>query len=140
MDGTGAAELSTGLGLNLEPGLIYAGLAGATKWPSGKPSKNTLWGRIAGMHLGRKHKFSTFRHTLGSILANSERRSTIDEDRLTTWMHEHLRVITVTHQDADTLGRLEWDVLASLDTPLNLDKVPASPIRSRITSLRKLYA
>lgn len=57
VDGAGAATLSGGLGHRLEPGLIYAGLAGATHTKSGKESSNTLWGRISGMHLGGRHEF-----------------------------------------------------------------------------------
>jgi len=45
VDQTGAKDLTRGLGLPVECGLIYAGLAGATRWPSGKRSNNTLWSR-----------------------------------------------------------------------------------------------
>jgi hypothetical protein len=65
VDLAGAGDLSAGLGLPLEPGLIYAGLAGATRWPSGRRSTNTLWSRVAGMHLGGRHEFCTFRRSLG---------------------------------------------------------------------------
>ena len=71
VDPAGAADLSAGLGSSLDPGLIYAGLAGATRWPSGRPSTNTLWARISGMHLGGSHEFSTFRRTLGAVLAKA---------------------------------------------------------------------
>ena len=64
-DQQAATDLSSGLGHKIQPGMIYAGLAGATRWPSGKPSSNTLWSRIAGMHLGKRHESSTFRRTLG---------------------------------------------------------------------------
>ncbi len=52
VDDQGAADLSGGHGYPVPGGLIYAGQAGATRWPSGKRSQNTLWGRITGMHLG----------------------------------------------------------------------------------------
>jgi hypothetical protein len=45
-DEGGAADLSRGLGLPVAAGLIYAGQAGATKWPSGTRSAGTLWDRI----------------------------------------------------------------------------------------------
>lgn len=54
VDEAGAEDLSRGLGHAIEPGLIYAGLAGATR-SGGSKSTNTLWGRIATMHLGKKH-------------------------------------------------------------------------------------
>lgn len=65
VDAEGAVDLSRGLGANVAPGLIYAGLAGATRSRSGRKSKNTLWGRIKSMHLGGRHEFSTFRLSLG---------------------------------------------------------------------------
>jgi hypothetical protein len=42
VDAAGAADLSRGLQLPVHAGLIYAGLAGATRWPSGNHSTNTL--------------------------------------------------------------------------------------------------
>jgi hypothetical protein len=66
-----AAEGESGLGRAIAPGLIYAGLAGATRSRSGRKSTNTLWDRIRGMHLGGRHEFSTFRLGLGAILANA---------------------------------------------------------------------
>lgn len=140
IDPVGAADLSAGLGLRLAPGLIYAGLAGATRWPSGRPSTNTLWSRISGMHLGGRHEFSTFRRTLGSILATARREQQIDEARLTTWMHEHLKVIAVPFEDADTLGRLESDVLRRLDPPLNLQGMALTATRRRLKELRRPHA
>jgi hypothetical protein len=82
VDAAGAASLSRGLGLAVHMGLVYAGLARATRWPSGKPSTNTLWSRIAGMHLGGNHEFSTFRRALGAVLANATDNDGIDETAL----------------------------------------------------------
>ena len=42
VDDAGAADLSRGLDLPLEAGRIYAGQAGATKWPSGRAVDDTL--------------------------------------------------------------------------------------------------
>ena len=80
VDEEGAEDLSRGLGLEVKPGLIYAGLAGATRWPSGLRSNNTLWLRVMTMHLGGNHEFSTFRRTLGAIVAHSDGVTQIDED------------------------------------------------------------
>ncbi|KGN37505.1 DUF6884 domain-containing protein [Knoellia subterranea] len=138
VDAEGATDLSHGLGQHVEPGLIYAGLAGATR-RSGAPSSNTLWGRIATMHLGKKQQFSTLRRSLGSILAHADGVAAIDEIRLTAWMLDHLRVITVPTADADTLDELETVILSELDPPLNLAKVPRTPLRVRLSELRKQY-
>jgi len=139
VDLAGAATLSAGLGHQIAPGLIYAGLAGATHTRSGKESSNTLWGRIHSMHLGGRHEFSTFRRSLGSILANDLLWPRIDEAALTAWMYEHLRVVAVPVADADTLDDLETTVLAELDPPLNLMKMPKTPVRRRLSELRRQY-
>jgi hypothetical protein len=140
VDPVGAATLTAGLGHRIEPGLIYAGLAGATHTRSGKESGNTLWGRIRSMHLGGRHEFSTFRRSLGSILASALLAPGIDEAALTAWMFEHLRVVAVPVADADTLDALETTVLTELDPPLNLMKMPKTPVRMRLSELRHQYA
>lgn len=137
-DEDGAADISDGLGLRVEPGLIYAGLAGATRWPSGRRSANTLWLRITTMHLGGNHEFSTFRRTLGAILASAAGSTRVDEVGLTEWMSRYLRVVTVPFDDRDELGRLEQRVLSILDPPLNLKGMAASPVRKRLRELRKM--
>jgi hypothetical protein len=139
VDSSGALDLGRGLGTTVDPGLIYAGLAGATRSRSGRKSKNTLWGRIKTMHLGGRHEFSTFRLSLGSVLAEADGRHEIDESRLTDWMHDHLRLIPVPVSDADTLGEVETAVLTALDPPLNLDKVGRNRLRRRLSELRKQY-
>jgi GIY-YIG catalytic domain len=140
VDQAGAADLTEGLGHDVAPGLIYAGLAGATRSRSGRQSKNTVWGRIRGMHLGGRHEFPTFRLSLGSILASARAEAEINEDRLTEWMHEHLRLVALAVEDADALDGLETAVLADLNPPLNLDKMPPSPVRNRLTELRRQYS
>jgi hypothetical protein len=139
VDEVGAADLSKGLRQTVQAGLIYAGLAGATRSRSGRKSKNTLWGRIKTMHLGGRHQFSTFRLSLGSILAEARGDDEIDEAALTAWMHAHLRLVAVPVADADTLGDVETDVLGELNPPLNLDKVKRDPLRVQLSALRKKY-
>lgn len=136
IDETGAHELSEVLEVPLEAGLLYAGLAGATRWPSGRRSSNTLWLRIVTMHLGGRHEFSTFRRSLGA-LRTALTDSPVDEDELTRWMHEHLRVVLVPFTDADRLGEVESQVLDGLDPPLNLKGVAATALRMRLKQLRR---
>jgi hypothetical protein len=119
---------------------VYAGLAGATRWPSGKRSDNTLWDRITKMHLGSRRQMSTLRLTFGSILAAANAWPEIDESALTAWMREHLRVVLVPYADADGLGRMEKDVLERLDPPLNLMGMPTTELRRALTRLRSTYS
>jgi len=139
VDAQGAEDLRSGLGQPVRAGLIYAGLAGATRSRSGRKSKNTLWGRIKTMHLGGRHEFSTFRLSLGSVLAEARGETEIDEVALTTWMHDHLGLVTVPVADADSLGDVETGVLAALNPPLNLDKVKRDPLRAQLSALRKKH-
>jgi len=138
VDDVGAADLTRGLGHPVQAGLIYAGLAGATR-SGGSSSSNTLWGRIATMHLGKRHEFSTLRRSLGSILAIAHAQPAIDEVQLTQWMHAHLRVAAIPVADVETLDALETQLLAQLDPPLNLAKVKRTPLRQRLSELRKQY-
>jgi hypothetical protein len=140
VDEAGADDLATGLGHRVEAGLVYAGLAGATRWPSGRRSKNTLWTRITGMHLGGNHEMSTLRRTFGSILAEGRGWARIDENSLTRWMGEHLRAVLVPYADADGLGQMEKDVLERLDPPLNLMGMPKTELRAALTRLRSTYS
>jgi hypothetical protein len=139
VDEVGASQLSEGLELPVSAGLIYAGLAGATRWPSGKQSENTLWSRISGMHLGGRHELSTLRTTLGSILARGNDSPVIDEGALTEWMMKRLKVIAAPCADADSLGRLEDGVLMTIDPPFNLKGMAGTPLRLRIKELRRLH-
>lgn len=139
VDESGARDLSEGLGHDIEPGLIYAGLAGATR-SGGALSSNTLWGRIATMHLGKRRDLSTLRLSLFSVLAETLGAQAVTETELTRWMHAHLQVIAVPVTDADSLGAVESAVLAELDPPLNLAKMPKTARRVRLSELRKKHA
>lgn len=105
-------------------GLIYAGQAGATRWPSGKRPGSTLWSRITGMHLAVAAEFSTFRRTLAAILNPLLAMSGEDDPQLSAWMSAHLRVIAVPVPDPDQLGRIET-------APRRRARYGARPCRSR---------
>jgi hypothetical protein len=136
VDADGASDLSLGLGHHVAPGLIYAGQAGATRWPSGRRSRNTLRDRLIGMHLAGNVEFSTFRRTLWAVLEISLGLTAKVEHALTDWMTAHLRVIAVPVPDGDALGRIEAAVLNELDPPLNLAGQPLSDIRETLRRLR----
>jgi hypothetical protein len=133
VDQAGAHDLSAGLGHRVAPGLVYAGRAGGVR-TSGKASANTLWGRIAEMHLGGSRQFSTFRLTLAAALSPLE-GSVLGEPAVTAWMHQHLRVAVLPlPPEAVSVG--EEELLRLADPPLNLRDVPATELRRTLSRRR----
>ena len=124
---------------------IYAGQAGATRWPSGAPTSNTLGKRIGQMHLGGKVRMSTFRWTLAAILFErldvQVRASMViapaSEEALSEWMGRHLSVAVHAHDDRGSLEGLEQQLLELFDPPLNLRHMQPTPLRQRLTELRR---
>jgi hypothetical protein len=143
-DAAGAHDLGKALEVEFPPGRIYAGLTGATKWPSGKVGKMSLRQRIGGSHLAGTIYGSTFRQTLAAILrqplqlqlAAPGRLERNSELELSAWMRQHLQIAVYPFADRDVLANLEHEVLAALDPPLNLDGMPSTPLRVRIRALR----
>jgi hypothetical protein len=130
--------------MSIRPGRIYAGLTGATKWPSGTTGKNTLRQRIRGNHIRGRIQGSTFRLTLAAILraeldlqkGGRKKLEARSEATLTDWIRAHLSVAVYRCSSPDALADIERNVLAVLDPPLNLDKVKPTPTRERLQLLR----
>ncbi len=137
IDESGARDLSAGLGLPVPAGLVYAGQAGATRWPSGQPSTNTLWTRLTKMHARGRAEFSTFRRTLAAVLREPLGLTSEDDPRLDEWIDEQLSVVALPMTDAGALAGLEDDVLEELDPPLNLQGMRPTPVRARLSELRR---
>lgn len=143
----GALQLSEGLGTEIGPGLIYAGQAGATSWPSGKRYRQTLLGRIGKNHITGAIRHSTLRRTLAGCLAMALDLVLLDgakptlafdgERRLTEWIRAHLGVVMFPFDNRDCLKNLEKRVLESLDPPLNLDGMKDTPARASLRLLRR---
>lgn len=141
VDVAGAAQIAAGLGSVVQPGLIYAGQAGASR------STATLGSRIRGNHLGVSIYASTLRLTLAAVLRTplalepvGGRRMTRDgEVRLTAWMRQHLEVSAVAYPDRVELDACETAVLDLLDPPLNLAKRPRTSARQLLSHLRRVY-
>lgn len=125
--------------------LIYAGQAGATRWPSGTTSTATLATRIRGNHINGNASSSTFRLTISAGLLDPLRLTVAQPGRLTSesnravseWVKAHLRVAVVACDDRDRLGKIESAVLEVLDPPLNLDGRPATESRAVLSALRR---
>lgn len=135
VDRGGAVELSRGLGHEVAAGLVYVGQAGATRWPSGTASGSTLRKRLSAQHVRGRRSVSTFRRTLGAVL-DLARGTPITRPELTVWIHEHLAVVPMVVEDAETLGELEEQVVRQLQPPLNLDHAGPSDVRARLRELR----
>jgi len=144
-DGQARQLLAAGLEVDVLPPLLYAGQAGATKWPSGKRSNATLRSRIGQQHIRGNARSSTFRLTISTILLAELELEPAPGGRLTpesnqvvsNWIVTHLRVATVPFPDRDRLGVIEAAVVGRLDPPLNLDHCTSSATRSRLTELRR---
>lgn len=139
VDSEGAEELSRGLAREIKPGLLYVGQAGATRWPSGAPSGSTLRKRLVRQHTRGRRSASTFRRTLGAVL-DEARGTTVTRAELTDWIHDHLAVVPLVVEDADTLGELEEQVVRQLEPPLNLDHSRPSDVRAQLRELRAAAA
>ena len=145
VDKGGAAQLSRGLGLTLPPGRIYVGQAGGTKWPAGRPVATTLAQQIAGTHLGGRVRSSDLRFSLAAALLGELTLQVqgpmlvapASEAALGAWMKQHLAVAVHPVADPGTLESLERRLLIRLDPPLALLHMPPSPVRGRLTELRR---
>lgn len=146
VDKDGAAQLSRGLGLTLPPGHIYVGQAGATKWPAGKLVATTLAQQIAGTHLGGRVRSSDLRFSLAAALLGEMTLQVqgpmlvtpASEAALGAWMKQHLAVAVHPVADPGILESLERRLLIRLDPPLALLHMPPSPVRARLTELRRV--
>jgi hypothetical protein len=127
------------------PPLVYAGQAGATKWPSRTRSTATLASRIRGNHINGNASSSTFRLTLSALLLHPLDLTVLKPGRLapedrkvvSIWIKDHLRVVIVPYDDRDSLRQVEDRVLESLDPPLNLEGRPTTSSRRLLTDLRR---
>jgi hypothetical protein len=136
VDADGAVELSAGAGHVVRSGLVYAGVAGGSGRSTGSRT-DTLRGRLLEVHLAPNSRVSTFRHTLAAALRPVYGWDTVDEVALTHWMGQHLTVLTLPVDDPETLDLADTAVLGALDPPLNLAKVPRTPLRLRLLELRR---
>ena len=147
VDEIGLAMLLQSLGRPLPP-LIYIGQAGATSSRSRTVRLATLRSRIRGNHLSGNISSSTFRLTLSAILREpleleltpSGRLNPESNQRVSTWMREHLSLVIFPWATRGTLVYLEESVLAAIDPPLNLMGMSEDPIRTKLKALRKELA
>jgi hypothetical protein len=142
-DQEGLAALERAVGSRLSA-LIYAGQAGADSAVAGRRYGSTLGSRILGNHLQGNIRSSTFRKTLAACLASElsfemdgTRLKSESNQRLSGWIREHLSVSIAPIPDTTGLDEIETTVLSVLDPPLNLNKLPKTEVRRRISALRR---
>lgn len=132
VDEAGAADLSRGVGLAVEPGLIYIGQTGATSSRIGKASAATLRSRV-GQHLNSGVTASTWRRTLAALLIAG---GPVEEAVVSRWMREHLSLIVCPVASPSEILELERSALQRFDPPLNLDRMHRTGVRIALTALR----
>lgn len=115
--------------------LIYIGLA------------RNLRTRVGRNHLRGPTGSSTLRRALVALLMASEGYTTrwtpdrvvpidVDEERLSAWMREHLRVTWAVHRSPKDVERM---VINKLGAPLNQEHNKAHPLYSMIAAARAAY-
>ena len=130
VDVEGSHDLTSGLGHRIQPGLVYAGQAGAQQPGAQKENAATLRSRIGSQHLNGGIDSSTWRKALSAVLG-------LSQPDLSAWMRRHLTLITLPVSARAGLVPFEHAVLAELDPPLNLDAMVRNPVRARLSELRR---
>ena len=126
--------------------LLYIGISPSAPPSNGKaPSSQSLQSRVR-YHYSGNAEGSTLRLTLGCLLANdlgielrrvgSGKRMTFStgEARLSEWMEENARVVW--HVCSEP-WRLEEELIASADLPLNLDQNRHHAFHSALSQIRR---
>jgi hypothetical protein len=122
--------------------LIYVGIG-----PGSATSSATFRGRLVGNHVEGNIGSSTLRLTLASHLIGqlglrpirAEKKVVLppeDNERLTTWMREHLRVAWVGHPSP---WAIESTVIHEMLPPLNIDHNRDHPYCQTNQALRKAF-
>jgi putative restriction endonuclease len=143
IDEAGRGVLASTFGTDFPP-LIYAGQAGASTAKAKIERGATLQSRIQGNHLTGNVSSSTFRKTLTTVLREplgltihaNGKLDKADNQRVSAWMREHLRIAIFGWTDRSTLIHLEEAVLAELDPPLNLMGMKPTPVRQQLRRMR----
>ena len=121
--------------------LLYVGIAG-----NGPASRSTLRSRLLRNHIRGTTGQSTLRRALAALLAEREgwrsRWTTrpvlvrVDDDRLSVWMHDNLRVSWAVHPEPWTVERA---VIEELQPPLNQAGNRAHPLYAYVQETRATW-
>lgn len=140
VDPIGARELNRCLRLPVRAGLVFVGQVGGSSWHSLADPVSNLRDHVERVQLSGRTRASTFRTTLATVLCTHLQMKSLEDPRLNDWMLEHLSISTWVVDDLHDLRRLEQRVVDELDPPLNVDHLPATEYRARLSQMRSALA
>ncbi|MCW2829884.1 MAG: hypothetical protein JWP31_576, partial [Aeromicrobium sp.] len=136
VDPIGARELNRCLMLPVRAGLVFIGQVGGSSWHSLADPVLNLRDHVTRVQLHGRARASTFRMTLATVLRDHLQMTSLEDPRLTEWMLEHLSITAWGTDDLGELRELEQVVVNELNPPLNVDHLPATEYRDRLTEMR----
>ncbi|MCW2824067.1 MAG: hypothetical protein JWQ91_984, partial [Aeromicrobium sp.] len=136
VDPVGARELNRCLQLPVRAGLVFVGQVGGSSRHSICDPVLNLRDHVERVQLHGRARASTFRMTLATILRHHLRMTSLEDPLLTEWMLEHLSITWWTGVDPRELRELWERVVGELDPPLNVDHLPATAYRARLSQMR----
>jgi hypothetical protein len=133
------------IGAPLHP--LFVDAAGAVSLRTGRARAATLESAIGRTHLRGSTQASSFRRSLAAVLWDElglrcdrpKRLDRASNARLTVWMLEHLRVVTIAFGDRFALAQAAEAVRQYLDPPFNLVGYPHRPARNVIRARRRRH-
>jgi hypothetical protein len=140
VDPAGARDLNRSLMLPVRAGLIFVGQVGGSSWQALADPVLNLRDHVERIQLHGRVRASTFRMTLATVLRDHLRMTSLEDPVLTTWMLRHLSVSAWSCDNFGALRELEQVVVGELDPPLNVDHLPASEYRARLSQMRSALA
>jgi hypothetical protein len=140
VDPAGARDLNRSLKLPVRAGLIFVGQVGGSSWQALADPVLNLRDHVERIQLHGRVRASTFRMTLATVLRDHLRMTSLEDPVLTSWMLEHLSVSAWPSESFGALRELEQVVVGELDPPLNVDHLPASEYRTRLSQMRSALA
>lgn len=137
VDAAGARDLNRSLMLPISSGLVFVGQIGGSPWRSTPDVMPTLREQLQRIQLQGRSRSSAFRMTLATVLHEELGMRTLDDPKLTAWMLQHLSVTVWPMEQPARLRELERQVTLRLNPALNVDHVPPSDVRVRLSQLRR---
>lgn len=137
VDAAGARDLNRSLMLPISSGLVFVGQIGGSTWRPAADQVLTLREHLQRTQLQGRSRASAFRLTLATVLHDGIGMRTLDDAKLTAWMLQHLSVAVWPMEQAARLRELERQVTQRLNPALNVDHVPSSEVRVRLSQLRR---